>query len=225
MLEAARGHNRLLEEKPDRHAMTGGEMETYLGMLDAAGGGVMGHVEIASIGVRLPIYHGTGEAALRAGAGHLEWSSLPVGGPGTHAVLTAHSGLPESRLFTDLNRLDHGDVFVLRVLGEELAYRVDRILTVLPDDVSGLEIESGMDHATLITCTPYGVNSHRLLVRGVRVPGGEAGAGNGFPGASASFRCACILLLPLVILSLAVSLVSLPVIAFALTRQGRKENV
>ena len=129
----------------------------------------MGYVEIPSIDVALPIYHGTDEAVLQVAVGHIEGSSLPVGGPGTHTVLSGHRGLPSATLFTDLDQLDMGDVFLLHVLGETLTYQVDQIRIVEPDDVSLLALEEGEDLCTLVTCTPYGVNSHRLLVRGYRV--------------------------------------------------------
>ena len=131
---------------------------------------VMGYVVIPKINVSLPIYHGTSDTVLQNGAGHLEGSSLPVGGESSHSVLCAHRGLPSARLFTDLDRLTEGDTFTIRVLKEVLTYEVDNISTVLPDESAILQIEHGKDYCTLLTCTPYGVNSHRLLVRGHRVP-------------------------------------------------------
>jgi sortase A len=166
LLDAAHEWNRLLRVKENRYLITGEERAEYRTMLDITGSGIMGHIEIEAIGVRLPIYHGTDDNVLQIGAGHIEWSSLPVGGPGTHSVITAHNGLPTSELFTKLDRLIYGDIFVLRVLGEELIYRVNQILVVEPSDTSALFIEDGMDYCTLITCTPYANNSHRLLVRG-----------------------------------------------------------
>ncbi|MBT1181989.1 class C sortase [Bifidobacterium sp. CP2] len=140
---------------------------TYQHLLDT-GQGVMGTIRIPSIAVNLPIYHGTGEDALAAGAGHLYGTSLPVGGKGTHAVITGHRGLPNALLFTRLDELKTGDAFYIDVMGEELAYQVDRIDVITPDDSSKLRIRKGEDRVTLMTCTPYGVNSHRLLVSGVR---------------------------------------------------------
>lgn len=134
----------------------------------------MGSIEIPSIDVNLVIYHGTEEEVLQKGVGHLQGTSLPVGGTGTHSVLSAHTGLPNKKLFTDLDQLEPGDVFYLHILGETLAYKVDQILTVLPHETDALMIDSTQDYVTLVTCTPYGINSHRLLVRGTRIPYEEA---------------------------------------------------
>ena len=133
----------------------------------------MGYIEIPSIQVSLPIYHGTDEAVLQVAVGHLEWSSLPVGGESTHCVLSGHRGLPSAKLFTNLDRLAVGDVFLLRVLDEVLTYEVDQILIVEPSETDALRIVGGMDYCTLVTCTPYGVNTHRLLVRGHRIENAE----------------------------------------------------
>ena len=147
-----------------------GEDEEYMAALNLAGDGIMGTVDIPKIGITLPIYHTTDEEVLEKGAGHLEGSSLPVGGESTHAVISAHRGLPSASLFTDLDLLEIGDHFLLHVLDETLCYEVDQILTVEPDETEALQVEEGKDLVTLLTCTPYGVNSHRLLVRGHRVP-------------------------------------------------------
>lgn len=144
--------------------------EDYADQLDITGTGIMGYVQIPSIGVNLPIFHGTSNTTLEKGIGHLLGSSLPVGGLGTHTVLTGHSGMASQKMFTDLEQLKTGDVFYLDVLGDRLAYQVDDIHVVLPYDTSQLEIVPGEDYCTLVTCTPYGVNSHRLLVRGSRIP-------------------------------------------------------
>ena len=136
--------------------------------------GVMGSIEIPCIDVNLPIYHGTSDAVLRKGAGHLEGTSLPVGGESTHSVITGHSGLNNAKLFTDLESVIKGDCFFLHVAGETLAYQVDQVSVVLPDDMSKLQVVEGEDHCTLLTCTPYGINSHRLLVRGTRTDYEEA---------------------------------------------------
>ena len=149
------------------------EQRAYEQLLDIAGNGVFGYVEIPSIDVLLPIYHGTDEEVLQVAVGHIEGSSLPVGGESTHCVISGHRGLPSSRLFTDLDQLTEGDLFILRMLDETLTYEVDQIHIVEPDDISLLGIEEGQDLCTLITCTPYGVNSHRLLVRGHRVENQE----------------------------------------------------
>ena len=142
----------------------------YESQLNIAGDGTMGYVEIPKISVNLPIYHGTGNDSLERGVGHLLGSSLPVGGESTHAILTGHSGMATQKMFTDLEQLAVGDVFYLHILDETLAYQVDSIKTVLPYDTSLLGIVSGKDYCTLVTCTPYGVNTHRLLVRGTRIP-------------------------------------------------------
>lgn len=144
--------------------------EEYLSCLNLTGDGMMGYVQIPKIGVKIPIYHTTSEEVLEKGAGHLPGSSFPVGGEGTHAVISAHRGLPSAALFTDLDKLTEGDHFLLSVLDDTLCYQVDQITVVDPTDTSTLVAEEGKDLATLLTCTPYGVNSHRLLVRGHRVP-------------------------------------------------------
>ena len=158
---------------PDSFAVAAASDEPdpeYMAALNIAGAGVMGIVEIPKIDISLPIYHTTTEEVLEKAAGHLEGSSLPVGGESTHAVITAHRGLPSAALFTDLDRLEEGDHFLLHVLDETLSYEVDQILTVEPDETDALAVEEGEDLVTLITCTPYGVNTHRLMVRGHRVP-------------------------------------------------------
>lgn len=144
--------------------------ENYADQLNIAGNGIMGYVMIPAIRVNLPIFHGTSDETLAKGVGHLLGSSLPVGGKGTHTVLTGHSGMANQKMFSDLADLKIGDIFYLDVLGERLAYKVQEINTVLPYDTSLLEIEPEEDLCTLVTCTPYGVNTHRLLVRGYRVP-------------------------------------------------------
>lgn len=148
--------------------------ENYGSLLNLAGDGIMGYVEIPTIGVTLPIYHGTNNSTLERGVGHLLGSSLPVGGESTHSVLTAHSGMASQKMFSDLDRLKIGDIFFLDVLGEKLAYQVDQIKTVLPYDTTFLQTEIGNDLCTLVTCTPFGVNTHRLLVRGTRIEYEEA---------------------------------------------------
>ena len=142
----------------------------YERILNVNGSGMMGYIRIPKIQVELPVYHGTHEAVLQMGIGHFEGTSLPVGGESTHAVLTGHRGLPSKRLFTDMDKLSRGDIFYIKILGETLAYKIDRILTVLPEDTKALSIVSGKDYVTLVTCTPYAVNTHRMLVRGYRIP-------------------------------------------------------
>lgn len=144
--------------------------ERYMSCLNLTGNGMMGYVEIPKINIKLPIFHTTDEEVLQTAAGHLEGSSLPVGGEGNHAVISAHRGLPSASLFTDLDQLTEGDCFLLYILDDVLCYRVDQISVVEPEDTSALAAVEGEDLVTLLTCTPYGVNSHRLLVRGARVP-------------------------------------------------------
>lgn len=148
--------------------------ERYESLLNTDGSGMMGYLEIPDIGVRLPIYHGVSVQVLEKGAGHLYGSSLPVGGEGSHAVLSSHRGLVSRELFTNLDQVKTGDIFKLYVLNEKMAYRVDDIRTVKPEETDSLGIRDGEDRVTLVTCTPYGVNSHRLLVSGVRIPWEEA---------------------------------------------------
>ena len=144
--------------------------EAYMAALNLTGDGIMGTVDIPKIGIKLPIYHTTDEEVLEKAAGHLEGSSLPIGGESTHAVISAHRGLPSASLFTDLDLLEIGDHFLIKVLDETLCYEVEQILTVEPDETEALQVEEGEDLVTLLTCTPYGVNTQRLLVRGHRVP-------------------------------------------------------
>ncbi|MCL2105696.1 MAG: class C sortase [Oscillospiraceae bacterium] len=166
-LEAAREYNRQLLRESNRFEFTPESTQAYRARLNA-GRGVMGILTIGKIDVKLPIYHGTDEGVLQEGLGHMQGTSLPVGGIGTHSFITGHRGLPSSTLLTHLNKLAEGDVFTLFVLGETLTYRVDDIQTVLPNQLRTLDIDPDMDYCTLVTCTPYGVNTHRLLVRGQR---------------------------------------------------------
>lgn len=149
------------------------DVEGYEEALDVTGAGLIGYIDIPSIKVELPIYHGTSEGVLSRAVGHLQGSSLPVGGTNTHSILSAHRGLPSAKLFTDMDRVVVGDVFQITVLDRLLTYQVDQILIVDPDEIEALEIVEGGDYCTLVTCTPYGINTHRLLVRGVRVDNPE----------------------------------------------------
>lgn len=166
---AARRYNASLRQKEDRYEMSDEERAEYESLLDVAGGGIIGYIEIPQIDCSLPIYHGTGEAVLQIAVGHIEGSSLPTGGMGTHCVLSGHRGLPSAKLFTDLDQLAPGDDFILRVLDETLTYEVDQVLIVEPYEMDALNIDPSKDYCTLVTCTPYGINTHRLLVRGHRV--------------------------------------------------------
>lgn len=173
VLQDARNYNQMLPYKHTTFALSEEDKGAYDTLLDISGTGVMGYIEIPTINISLPVYHGTEDAVLQIAVGHLEWSSLPVGGEDTHCVLSGHRGLPSAKLFKNLDKLVVGDKFVMRVLDEVLTYEVDQILIVEPTDVSTLIIEAGKDLCTLVTCTPYGINSHRLLVRGHRIENQE----------------------------------------------------
>ena len=173
MLEAARKYNKALLHKENRYRMDEEDLKAYNALLNLSGTGVMGYIQIPSISVNLPIYHSTEENVLQIAIGHIEWSSLPVGGETTHSVLSGHRGLPRAKLFTDLDKLTEGDLFTVTILNETLTYRVDQIRIVEPADISEMNISSGHDYCTLVTCTPYGVNTHRMLVRGTRVENAE----------------------------------------------------
>ena len=169
MWNDAVAYNRSLLTRSTDFALTDAQKRQYDALLNVDGTGIMGYLEIPVLELTLPIYHGTDDSVLQVGAGHVEWSSLPTGGESTHCVLSGHRGLPSAKLFTNLDQLVPGDTFVIRVLDEVMTYEVDQILIVEPTDVSALTVEDGKDLCTLVTCTPYGVNSHRLLVRGHRV--------------------------------------------------------
>ena len=166
--DAADDYNRRLAETPDAFYRPE-EVSGYTDTLDVSGTGIMGYITIPKIGVELPVYHGTSDGVLQVAAGHLEGSSLPVGGAGTHAVISAHRGLPSAKLFTNLDELEVGDTFTITVLDRVLTYEVDQISIVLPTETDNLKVVDGKDYVTLMTCTPYGINSHRLLVRGRRI--------------------------------------------------------
>ena len=168
-LEEAAIYNRNLLRRDNGYALTESLETDYYDLLNVGGSGIMGYIDIPSIHVHLPIYHGTSDAVLEVAVGHLDWSSLPVGGEGTHCLLSGHRGLPSARLFTDLDQLAVGDYFTIHVLDRVLTYEVSKILIVEPHETQNLIIEEKKDLVTLITCTPYGVNSHRLLVQGHRV--------------------------------------------------------
>lgn len=167
-------YNAGLLEKANSFILSDEDWEEYEAQLNVTGNGIMGYIEIPSIEVSLPIYHGTEESVLQIAVGHIEGSTLPVGGPSTHCVLSGHRGLPSAKLFTNLDQLSEGDIFMLRVLNETLTYEVDQIHIVLPNEMGDLVVEEGKDYCTLVTCTPYGINTHRLLVRGKRIETPEA---------------------------------------------------
>ena len=166
--EAADAYNQRLAATPNSF-FTPEQVSGYDETLDVSGTGIMGYITIPRIGVELPVYHGTSDGVLQVAAGHLEGSSLPVGGAGTHAVISAHRGLPSAKLFTNLDQLEVGDTFTITVLDRVLTYEVDQISIVLPTETDNLKVTEGRDYVTLMTCTPYGINSHRLLVRGRRI--------------------------------------------------------
>jgi sortase A len=169
MLRSARAYNRRLARSGFRWNMTKAEKKDYESQLDTDELGMMGYVTIPKIRVRDPIYHGTNEGTLAQSIGHFEPTSLPIGGKSTHSSLTGHRGVPSARLFTDLDQLEEGDIFTITVLGKTITYEVDKINIVLPANIKDFQLEQGRDYCTLITCTPYGVNTHRLLVRGHRI--------------------------------------------------------
>jgi sortase A len=173
MLRAAQDYNARLVENPNRYFMTDEERAEYESLLNVGGDGIMGYIQIPRIGVSLPIYHGTSELVLNTATGHIEGSSLPVDGETVHAALSGHRGLPTAKLFTDLDELAEGDTFTVTVLKEVMTFQVDQIHIVLPNEMQDLEFSQGEDYCTLITCTPYGINTHRLLVRGRRVDGAD----------------------------------------------------
>ncbi len=161
-------YNQSLLTRENEYMLTDDQKAVYEEVLNIGGNGIMGYVEVPAIGVSLPIYHGTEESILQVAIGHLEWTSLPTGGENTHCVISGHRGLPSARLFTDLDKMVEGDYFLLHVLDETLTYQVDRIRIVEPHKTEDLLVQQGEDLCTLVTCTPYGINTHRLLVRGHR---------------------------------------------------------
>ena len=169
ILQDAYNYNKLLLKRGNDYELDSEQKDLYYQTLDISKTGIMGYVEIPGIDCTLPIYHGTEEAVLQVAIGHLEWTSLPVGGASAHCVISGHRGLPSAKLFSNLDQLAEGDLFLIRVLDEILTYEVDLISIVLPNQIEGLHIVEGEDYCTLVTCTPYGVNSHRLLVRGHRI--------------------------------------------------------
>lgn len=173
MWNAAQEYNEKLFETGHGLGLKKKEKKEYNNLLNVSGTGIMSYIEIPKIKCSLPIYHGTDEGVLQIAIGHIEGSSLPVGGVNTHCVLSGHRGLPSAKLFSNLDKLEEGDIFMIRTLDQTLTYEVDQIRIVLPDEVDDLKIEEGKDLCTLVTCTPYGINTHRLLVRGHRVANRE----------------------------------------------------
>ena len=170
LFEEAEEYNRRLAETGIKWSMTEGDIQEYNSILDISDSGIMGYIDIPKIRQTLPIYHGTDDKVLQIAIGHLAGTSFPVGGESTHCVVSGHRGLPSARLFSDLDKLVVGDVWTMTILNRTVTYEVDRIRIVEPEDLSELQITEGNDYCTLLTCTPYGINSHRLLVRGHRIP-------------------------------------------------------
>lgn len=173
MWAAAQDYNQRLAKREKPLRQSGEDLAEYESLLNIAGTGVMGYIEIPELKVSLPVYHGVDEGVLQIAVGHIPGTSLPTGGKGTHSVLSGHRGLPSAKLFTNLDQLREGDIFMLRILDETLTYEVDQILIVEPHEVAALSIDPDQDYCTLVTCTPYGINTHRLLVRGHRVENQE----------------------------------------------------
>lgn len=213
----ARDYNQSLPKPMDNFYLSEEQSSKYNQLLNVGDTGVMGYIEIPDIKVTLPIYHGTDEAVLQVAAGHLDWTSLPVGGKSTHCVISGHRGLPSAKLFTDIDRLKEGDIFRLRVLDEILTYRVDRILTVEPHEIQALQVEEGKDYCTLVTCTPYGINTHRLLVRGQRM---ETALDSGTdPAIPEAVEADFMIVVPLLVIP-----VLLVLFIYSMRRPGRKKG-
>ena len=176
MIHAAEEYNKRLSRKGIVWKTTEEEEKEYLSLLNIGNSGIMGYIDIPKINITLPIYHGIEDSILQVAIGHLEGTSLPVGGKGSHCVVSGHRGLPSARLFTDIDKLVEGDTWTMTVLGRTVTYETDQIRVVEPTDLSNLQIEKGKDYCTLVTCTPYGVNTHRLLVRGHRVANAQGEA-------------------------------------------------
>ncbi len=173
ILKRAQDFNANLAAKNSYVSLTDSEKQEYNSLLNIGGDGIMGYIDIPSIRTTLAVFHGVDESVLQVGAGHIEGTSLPIGGPSTHCVISGHRGLVSAKLFTNLNKLVEGDTFMLHILDQTLTYEVDQILTVLPEETEAINIVPGKDYCTLVTCTPYGINTHRLLIRGHRTDNEE----------------------------------------------------
>lgn len=220
--DAADAYNRQLNTTPNafyKPDLVSGYAQT----LDISGTGIMGYITIPKISVELPIYHGTDEGVLQVAAGHLEGSSLPVGGAGTHAVISAHRGLPSAKLFTNLDELEVGDRFTITVLNRVLTYEVDQISIVLPTEIDQLLPTEGMDYVTLMTCTPYGINTHRLLVRGKRVETTESQ--KHIRVAADAFRIEPIIVAPILAIPMLLAALVGVLVAPHLRKRSEKEEI
>ncbi|MBO5870921.1 MAG: class C sortase [Clostridia bacterium] len=169
ILQDAIEYNKDIKKRKNTFILEDEELKRYNELLNVSGNGLMGYIEIPSIKCTLPIYHGTSNTVLQTAIGHLEWTSLPTGGESTHCVVSGHRGLPSAKLFSNLDQLSEGDIFMMRVLDEVMTYQVDQILIVEPDQIESLQVVEGKDYCTLFTCTPYGINTHRMCVRGHRI--------------------------------------------------------
>ena len=218
LYQAAVDYNAKIPYRTNPFKLSPAEEAEYNSVLNLGDNGIMGFIDIPVINCHLPIYHGTEEAVLQTSIGHIEWSSLPIGGPGTHTVLSGHRGLPSAKLFIDIDKMVEGDLFTLSVLDEVLTYEVDQILIVEPQDISSLQIVPGMDYCTLVTCTPYGINTHRLLVRGHRIPTDEL---NNVRVSADSVQIEPLFVAPLVGVPLLVLMICLQ---FAWDRRHRQEE-
>lgn len=218
IIKSAQEYNRELLKHPWGYGIPKELSNRYTKELAVDESGIMGIVEIPSIGVNLPVYHGTGDEVLQVAIGHLNWSSLPVGGPSTHCVISGHRGLPSAKLFTNVDQLREGDTFLLRVLNEILTYEIDTIAVVEPGDTSSLKIAKDKDLCTLVTCTPYGVNSHRLLITGHRVDTVE-------DAKSVRVIADAMLVEPLLVApAIAVPILLIIVIVLLIPRKGKKKK-
>ena len=217
----AQAYNVQLAKEPAHFELSEGERSEYESLLDVDGSGIIGYIEIPSIRCFLPIYHGTDEGVLQVAVGHIEGTSLPVGGESTHCVLSGHRGLPSAKLFTNLDQLQEGDVFMLNVLDETPTYEVDQILIVEPEDVSPLRIEEGKDYCTLVTCTPYGINTHRLLVRGHRIPN----LANTIAAAAEAIQIEPVLVAPMIAAPVLMILLIVLMVRTMRKRNNEKENM
>lgn len=209
MLAEARAYNQALTETGNLSKLTDEQMAAYNRILDITGTGIMGYIDIPIIGVSLPIYHGVEESVLQVAVGHLAGTAFPIGGENTHCVVSGHRGLPTAKLFTNLDEVAEGDVFTVQVLDQTVTYLVDQIRIVLPAEVDDLQIERGQDYMTLVTCTPYGVNTHRLLVRGHRIENAEEMQGTLVVADAAqvdSYLVALFIAVPVLVMLMAVSL-------------------
>lgn len=217
---AAETYNESLRQNPNRLILSDADKVVYNATLDVTGTGIMGYIDIPKIDISLPIYHGTDEAVLQIAIGHIEGTSLPVGGAGTHCVLSGHRGLPSAKLFSDIDQLENGDQFLIQVMDRTLTYEVDQIRIVLPSELQDLQIVDDQDYCTLVTCTPYGVNTHRLLVRGHRV---ETAAGEAHVVADA-MQFETVIVAPLVAAPVLLILLIMLLITTSGRSRGRRER-